>query len=244
MRRSRVTWRSVLSIVAVGLVSRATPACAHRDDYLDETFVYQTLKRNEFEVELWSEARWPRHEPVQGWYTGAFEYGISPRWTVDGASQFAQSAGSIRFGRARLETRYRFAEEGSWPADLAASAEYEYERPVGASEETEHTLTPRLVVSKDFVRDVNTTLNLDFPIALAEPHGASFGYALGVRYPAEAFVRAGVEAKGEPSRHSATLFPQVWFALPREMTIKLGTGIGLSSGSDRVVARVVFEAEF
>jgi len=35
-----------------------------------------------------------------------------------------------------------------------------------------------------------------------------------------------------------------WFALPDEITIKLGLGLGLASRDDPVVARAVLESEF
>jgi len=219
-------------------------AWAHRDDYVDETFVYMTLARHEFEIEEWAEFRdTPEHE-THGWYTSAFEYGVTSRWTLDGAAQFVHQGGSLGFGRLRTETRYRFAEEGAWPLDLAVSAEYEHEAARATGGESEDVLTPRLVVSKDVIPDLNTTLNLDFPIPLSESGGATFAYALGARYPAESFVRVGSELKHQPSEHTATVFPQIWFALPHEVTVKAGCGIGLTDRTDRFVGRLVIEAEF
>ena len=242
---SRTTTRwGVLFLALLVVPVFPAPARAHRDDYIDETFVYQTLKKGEFELELWCEARSRRQGGAVGWYTMAFESGITSRWTLDGATQFLGQGGGLEFGRLRVESRYRFAREGEWPLDLATSAEYELESDAATGAETEHTLTPRLVISRDVLRELNTTLNLDLPIPLWEPRSATFAYAVGVRYPAERFLRSGLEFKGEPSRHTATLFPQVWFAFPREMTLKVGTGIGLTGETDRFVGRVVFEAEF
>jgi hypothetical protein len=221
----------------------ARAAWAHRDDYIDETFVYMTLERGEREVELWGETRRPQAHATERWVTGAFEYGVSPRWTLDGACQFVHRDAGVQWGRVRTETRYRFAEEGRWPLDLAASAEYELETSAATGGETEHTLTPRLVVSKDLTPKLNTTVNLDVPISLSEG-GASFAYAVGLRYPAESLLRVGTEVKGQPSRHTATAFPQLWVALGKETTIKVGTGIGLTDRTDRLIARAVFETEF
>jgi hypothetical protein len=98
-------------------------ARAHRDDYLDETFVYVTLGRHEFEVETWAEARRGTDHRTVGWYTGAFEYGVSSHWMVDAAAQALHKGDGFQFGRLRLESRARFAEEGRWPVDVAASTE-------------------------------------------------------------------------------------------------------------------------
>ena len=127
--------------------------------------------------------------------------------------------------------------------DLAASAEYERERSASTGD-YEQTLTPRIVVSRDVVTRFNTTINLDFPITLPGGNDLSFAWALGARYPDEGFARYGVELKQHASEHQAVAFPQIWFALPREMTLKLGVGIGLNPQTDPVVGRAVFEAEF
>lgn len=234
--------------LAVGVIIAAaflpSQAWAHRDDYIDETFVYQTLERGEFEFESWGEVRGGRGQRPEGWYTGAFESGITSHWMVDGALQWVQSAGSLGFGRLRGETRVRFAEEGTWPLDIAASLEYEMESRRATGGETEHTVTPRLVVSKDVISSVNTTLNLDFPVNLGSKTHVSFAYAVGVRFPAQGFLRAGVELKHMPAGHLATIFPQLWFALPAEITFKIGAGIGLTSVSTPLIGRAVFEVEF
>lgn len=217
-------------------------ACAHRDDYIDETFVYSTLARNEFELELWGESRGGTGRRPTPWFTGASEYGITSRWTIDGAAQWTRDQATLRFDRVRLETRYRFSEEGKLPVDLAASAEYERERT--GPRDYEQTLTPRIVVSRDLRARFNTTLNLDFPVELSGGNEVSFAWALAARYPDDGFARYGVELKQCPSEHQAVAFPQVWFALPREMTVKFGAGIGLTPRSDPVVGRLVFEMEF
>lgn len=234
--------KGTLAAVVI-LLSLPSLAYAHRDDYLDETFVYVTLGRHEFEIEGWAEARRDTAHRTAGWYTGAFEYGISSHWMADGAAQILHQGDGFQFGRLRLETRARFAEEGRWPLDVAASTEYEHETRASTGVESEDVLTPRLVLSRDVSRDLNTTLNLDFPVRLSRRREITFAYALGVRYPAETVVRVGTELKGDPSEHTATVFPQVWFALPKELTLKFGTGIGLTSRTDRWVARAVAEIE-
>jgi hypothetical protein len=220
------------------------PALAHRDDYIDETFVYQTLDRGEFELEAWAEARVAPDHTSHDWYTTAFEFGVTSRWTLDGAAQALGHDRGLSFGRLRFETRYRFADEGTWPLDLAASVEYEHESRAATGGDVEDVLTPRLVISRDIVPELNTTLNLDLPIRLSGGSDVGFSYALGLRYPGGGLVRGGVELKQQPSERTATVFPQIWFALPDEFTIKIGSGFGLTSETDRFVGRLVFEKEF
>jgi hypothetical protein len=241
MRHSSL--RVVLTLVLLLLIRFPAPAFAHRDDYIDETFVYMTLARSEFELELWSETRGGTGRPPSNWYTSAFEYGMTSRWTIDGAGQWIQDQDPLRFGRLRLETRYRFSEEGKLPVDLAASTEYEREVS-GSTGDYEETLTPRIVASRDLLKRFNTTLNIDFPIALQDGNELSFAWALGARYPDEGFARYGVELKQHASAHQAVVFPQLWLALPHEMTVKLGVGVGLTPQTDPVMGRAVFEMEF
>jgi hypothetical protein len=222
----------------------ASRAWAHRDDYIDETFVYQTLGAGERELEGWAEIHAGSDRRPRGWYTGAFEYGLTKRWTVDGAVQWVHDATGLGLGRVRSETRYRFAEEGRGPLDLAVSLEYEAETARATQGETEHVLTPRLVLSRDLAPAFNTTLNLDLPVSLSHDGDVQFRYAVGARYPAEGFVRAGVEFKQGPAERSAILFPQLWFAFPGEVTFKAGTGLGLGSSDDPFIGRVVLETEF
>ncbi len=222
----------------------APKAWSHRDDYIDETFVYQTLGSREREIEGWAEIHAGHDRHPRAWYTGAFEYGLTKRWTVDGAAQWVRDAAGLGLGRVRSETRYRFAEEGRGPLDFAVSLEYEAETRRATQGEAEHVLTPRLVVSRDLVPAFNTTLNLDFPVSLSGEQDLQFRYAIGARYPGEGFVRAGVEFKEAPVAHSSILFPQLWFAFPDEVTFKLGTGIGLGSSDDPFIGRAVLETEF
>ena len=141
MRRS--PFLAVPPLVLLLLARFPAPASAHRDDYIDETFVYMTLARNEFELELWGEGRGGNGRRPSAWYTVASEYGITSRWTIDGAGQWTQDRDPLRFGRLRLETRYRFSEEGSLPVDLAASAEYESERAGPGDDEQTQNRSPR-----------------------------------------------------------------------------------------------------
>lgn len=235
--------RTLRPLMALALLLAAPRALAHRDDYIDETFVYQTLEALEVEPELWAEVWLGRGREPLGVYTGALEFGITDRWMADAALQWVHEAGGVALGRIRLETRYRFAEEGAWPVDVATSLEYEREGAAFTGAEVEHTLTPRLVLSRDVVPKLNTTLNLDLPVRLSGEREVSFAYALGLRYPDAGFVRAGVELKHDVLERRARVMPQVWFALPAETTLKLGLGVGLTHNEPLFTGRVALEVE-
>ncbi len=229
---------------------------AHRDDYINETFVFQTLEAHEFEPELWVDLGSGSHgEGSFRMVNAAFEYGVTEHWMVDGFAGWLHTGdGQDSLQRVRAETRFRFGEEGDRPVDLAASFETEYEReaehePAGSASGSTWawTLTPRLVLSRDLASQFNVTLNLD----LGRQFGADArdrwvpGYAIAARYPREAFLRYGAEFRQDFGEERSTLLvPQIWFSLPHEATLKFGAGLDLGGGTRQNFARVVFEIEF
>lgn len=233
---------ALLTAVAAASFGTPRPAAAHRDDYIDETFVYRTLERHELELEPAADLRGGDGQDLSALYSAGVEVGITSHWMSDGVVQLVHDADGVRFARTRFETRLRFAEEGEWPLDLAVSLEYELEREdVHSTDGFTHILTPRLVLSKDLIPDFNTTLNLDLPVEVSPDVRPTFAYAVGLRYPAETPVRVGVELKHDVTDSSATVFPQLWLIPTEDFTIKLGLGIGLGDAPDRFTGRVMLE---
>ncbi len=220
----------------------ARDASAHRDDYINETFVFQTLAKGEFEPEYTLDFHKARSGPDFFLNSLAFEYGITNRWMIDGIGTLQTTTGAQNnFHRSRVETRYRFGEEGDHRADLALSLEYEFENET----EKEHFLNPRIVLSKDILPQLNTTLNLFSQLRIADSFQARVGYAFAVRYPAEAFLRYGIEIQGlHPGPNELLIVPQIWLSFPHEMTWKLGSGIYAISAGERFFFRSTFEVEF
>lgn len=233
----RITlWVLLLSVPTSGVF-------AHRDDYINETFVFQTLQAKEFEPELWLEsANGTASESSFRAIAGAFEYGITNRWMVDGFARWLDPGdGDSSFQRFRAETRVRFGEEGDRPVDLAASFETEYEKEEESGRAGSRgtstwgwTMTPRLVLSRDLGSEFNVTLNLD----LGRQFGSGVrdrwvpGYAVAARYPREAFLRYGFEFRQDFAEKRTTLLvPQAWFSFSHDATLKLGAGIDPSGES-------------
>src|SRR5215831_15096660 len=109
----------VVSALASCLAARDTSA--HRDDYINETFVFQTLEAHEFEPEIWLDAGTQGPEGSFWRYAAAFEYGVSHHFMVDGFAGWTDpSHASPSFERGRAEARLRFGEEGDRPVDVAA----------------------------------------------------------------------------------------------------------------------------
>lgn len=215
---------------------------AHKDDYLNETFVYRTLDHRELELEYWFDYH-QLTPPAAGHYqhTVSAEYGVTDLWMADIALNYGNLRVSDRYelSRWRLETRRRFGEEGSHTPDLALSMELEGERTAG---EWEYRITPRLVLSHDFGAELNTTLNLFVGFGMGRGVSTSPGYNLGLRYPAEGALRIGAEiVQTFDHRVSSLLIPQVWILPWSEGVFKIGYARGYGS-EERYFLRVAFEA--
>lgn len=130
------------------LLLMLSSALAHREDYIDETFVFQTLEEHALEPEYWFDVG---HRPGSDFnrHNVALEYGITDHWMIDGrATVDNPDNAKTNFDSARLETRFRFTEEGDWPIDVAFSAEINTRRLENGH--YQYGLEPRVVLSKDF----------------------------------------------------------------------------------------------
>jgi len=232
----------IFSIFLIVCFALSRDALAHRDDYINETFVFQTLAKGEFEPEYTLDFHKSKSDPNFFANSLAFEYGITNRWMIDGIGTLKTTTdGQNSFHRSRVETRYRFGEEGEHLIDVAMSLEYEFESDV----EKEHFLNPRIVLSKDIFPKLNTTLNLFSELRVADSFHARVGYALAMRYPAESFLRYGIEIQGlHPGPNELLIIPQIWLAFPHEITWKLGSGIYAVNSNEWFFFRSTFEVGF
>src|SRR5262249_3784763 len=79
---------------------------------------------------------------------------------------------------------------------------------------------PRLILSKD-IGELNLTMNAAEEIPFNGPN-ASLELRGGIRYDASELFRFGMEARYDTAEKSETVVPQVWLALPDDLTIKAG----------------------
>jgi len=219
----------------------ASSAQAHREDYLDETLVFETIERGDVEPELWVDVGATGGKRVNEARSHlALEYGITNHWMVDTRWTVERvSGGPTRLAGGRFENRARLKEEGEWPVDIAGSFELNGER--GAGGDIEWGMEPRLVLSKD-AGSLNVTANAAEEV-LFGGGGPRLNIAIGVRRGKDPDrVRFGAEAKWEPVVHLGSLFPQVWIVLWEGGTFKFGYSEGLGRNPERF-GRMVLEAE-
>jgi len=234
------TGRGLLGALVL-LNAAGAPALAHRDDYLDETPVFQTLERHEKEPEYWFD--YGRRDDTRQdmiWHNVALEYGVSEHFMIDGRLRLASPQGEeTTFESGRFEARKRFGEEGDRRVDVAISGEVNAERnDLG---ETIYGVEPRLILSRDIVR-WNLTLNVAEEIPFHSEHAALLP-SLGVRLNASRHLRVGAELKENLHTHEDSFVPQIWFDLPGEVTLKLGESMGINQSDERFV-RLAVEVGF
>ena len=166
---------------------------------------------------------------------------MTDHWMADGrATVETATQERTRFDSARLESRYRFLDEGSLPVDIAVSGEVNWEREEDGSMTV--GFEPRLILSKDVAQALNLTLNLSEEIPLGSDPPA-FLAALGTRFNFSHLVRLGTEFQYDFHERAGSVIPQLWFAFPRHVTLKVGYSWGLrNNGED--FGRVALEIEF
>jgi hypothetical protein len=209
------------------------------EDYIDETLVYATLERRAVEPGYWFDlgrddsGHFMRHNVV-------LEYGITDHWMIDGRATVLDERGDgSHFDSSRLETRYRFFEEGTLPIDIAASGEINSNRDANGHQiiGTE----PRLILSKQLGK-LNVTLNFaaEFPF---NRHSPSLETRGGWEYDVTDFFHFGSEVRYDTQEHAVAVIPQIWFTLPHKVTLKAGYSYDFGAMHERFL-RTAFVIEF
>ena len=204
-----------------------------------------TLEKGEIEAEYWFDDGYRKQEDLSKKVSFfrrnlATEYGITNHWMVDGrvTLETIQHEETV-FQSRRLETRYRFFEENEKPIDVAVSAEANTERDEYGRQQP--ALEPRLILSKDF-KLLNLTLNLPEEVFLKSGNTA-FVPSFGFRYTTTELLRWGAEVRYNTRSHEGSTVPQVWFAFPHEITLKLGYSVGFDRNTENF-GRIAIEVGF
>ena len=207
--------------LAIGAVNYIKSHPRQYDDYIDETFVFLTLDRMEFEPEYWLDYGYFRNQSQSFFRNNlSAEYGITEHWMMDGRGTWQSNInGHTFFSGGRIESRFRFGEENDLPIDFAASLEVAGEREI--MDEWNYALEPRLILSKDFSEKTNMTLNITEAISLNNQPSA-FNASLGFREYLSQKVRVGSEFKYDFEKKMGSCVPQVWFVFAHDRILKTG----------------------
>jgi len=236
VRPTRISCTSLLVAISCLLFNQS--AFAHKADYIEDTLVYETLEAKEVEPEYFLDIGWrdaDRRINFQR-HTLALEYGIIDHWMIDARTSCDRDAGdSLAFNNLHIETRYRFSDEGKLPVDVALSGELFWE---GSDI---FGIAPRLILSKD-AGSLNLTLNVTEEIELRPSRDAELQLAFGIRYDLSSQVRIGTEIKYATDAHEGSVTPQIAFAFPHDIAVKLGYSHGFDRNEESFF-RALFEVE-
>src|SRR5215467_11863902 len=102
-------------------------------------------------------------------------------------------------------------------------------------------LSRPFILSKDFAK-MNLTLNVaeELPVNRGTP---SLELASGARYDATELFRFGSELKYDVHERGGAIIPQIWLALPHEITFKAGYSKGFDRNREDFM-RLAIEVEF
>lgn len=228
----------------------AVPALAHADRRtLTHTNEYGTAAEGQTEVELYgtqTRATWADGAPETFALSVAIEHGISARWDVSLFQTFAQASGAgtaspLALTDVHLRTRYRFAERGELPLDVAANAELG--RQFGASA---YLAEARLVLNRDFgllTLTVNAAGAITFGADVSTPAYA-LRFAGGATYELSPTWRAGAETWFSLDPEATDQFagwagPALSWAPSTNLWVTATGGFGLNDRSDRFNVRAI-----
>ncbi len=216
-------------------------ATAHKEDYLDDTFVYQTMEEGVLELEYRTRYfdRSDDRETDNYWNNSLFvEYGLTDQTMAEVRSAWGTPESDSQFAGGFAQLRHRFGEEGEYFIDPAFAVTYESERKNGKLNDA---LTGILVLSKD-INDFNITMNYAKAYALDSSDNPDDKKSFGIRYPRHG-IRWSLEYKDRGNSERYVL-PAVQLPIAHGVSLKLGAGKGVNNQSPRYLVAALLEFEF
>ena len=228
-------------------------AGAHARDYILNQ-QYYTARQGEFEVEFHNDYNLP-----EAHHDGTFnskhqielEYGITNNLQVAYYEVYTwDREQDWERDEFKLETKYRFAEAGQWPADVALYLEYA--NPDGHRDVHSDVLEGKLVVSKDF-GPWNVIGNAVVEKELNEAETWELEYTAGVSYGVTPRTRAGLELKHGlggmddldfSEDQEIQVMPGIYHSFSPHVRVLVGPAFGLTKSADDFQFRSIVELEF
>jgi hypothetical protein len=244
--------------------------CAHAqlDPWEFEVYPYATEGRGMLEVETDNAVVANGHsQPGAGTSSGEFKsqgmwynqyeltYGLTDRIEAAGYLNMAlPSGGGYQYAGSKYRLRGQLFNQGEMPVDLGWYLELEWHK-TPQFDDSELELELRPIIEKDLGR-FSVTLNPKFEKAIFvgpdKNKGFEFGYANGIYYRWMRYLSPGLEFYGgigliddhDPLHEQQHyVFPVLWGTLPGGIEYSVGPGIGLTTGSDRMLIKFNIELE-
>jgi len=216
---------------------------------------YKTAEQGEFEVELWSDMNFAEADNDDTYsfkQQVEFEYGLTDHlqlayyevYTWDRAKDWERDG-------MKLEAKYRLAEAGQWPVDVALYTEYK--NPDGPREARSDAIENKLILSK-MLGDWNLVTNLIGEKDINTHSDWAFEWTAGASYQLKPGTRMGLELKetlGDTDEfgvhrkdHEFYLIPSFSTHFGKHVGLVVGPSFGLTRASDDLQLKSILEIEF
>jgi len=247
----------------------ARPVLAQVDPWEFEVYPAQTLSKGMMETEsLNGFVAKGHHQGDSGTSSGDFASNLMYRTSIEvtyGLTDKLETAAYLNLARPNGEGAFQYAgskfrlrgslfEQGELPVDLGWYAELEWHRtPEFDDNQLELELRP--IIEKDIGRFsiiLNPKVEKAIFVGPNKNKGFEFGYVAGLYYRYLRWLSPGLEFYGgvgliddnDPlSKQQHYIFPVLWGEMPGGIEYNFGPGIGLTRGSDRVIAKFNLELE-
>ena len=242
-------WFCVVSVTSVVVLG---PAVEARDYLVNQA--YETLKRGDVEVELYNDMNFAEADNA-GTYNSKhqveLEYGLTNRFQLSYYEVYTWNRPQDWERDAfKIEAKYRFAEAGKWPLDVALYTEYE--NPNGPRQAHSDVLENKLILSKTIGRFA-AVANVVFEKPLNNGEPWAYEYTAGASFALTPRTRLGLEVKqglGDSkefhfdSTEPLYLIPTITFKPTKHVEVIAGPAFGLTRVSDDLQLRSIVEVEF
>jgi hypothetical protein len=244
--------------------------CAHAqlDPWEFEVYPYATEGRGMLEVETDNAVVADGHNQSgvgtssgefksQGMWYNQYEltYGLTDRIETAGYLNLAlPSGGGYQYAGSKYRLCGQLFNQGEMPVDLGWYLELEWHN-TPQFDDSELELEMRPIAEKDVGR-FSIVVNPKFEKAIFvgpdKNKGFEFGYANAIYYRWMRYLSPGLEFYGGIGLMDDTdplheqqhyVFPVLWGTLPNGIEYSVGPGIGLTTGSDRVLVKFNLELE-
>ena len=168
------------------------------------------------------------------------EYGITGNWMASIYGVFTQTPSSFSYTQTKLQTRYRFGEQGLWVADPAVYVEYKK-----SSNSDPDVIEGKLILGKKFGA---TNLIFNYVLEQNQVLGSTLqrSYILGISHFVLPTMRLSLEFKRQADVANPENYLIPGFSIIiRRVKWNFGIGIPASTGAQgKLIARSIFSWEF
>ncbi len=216
---------------------------------------YKTAERGEVEVGFFNDIHFAEADNDDSYHSKhqiELEYGVTDHLQLAYYEVYTwDQSDSWKRDEGKWEAKYRLAERGEWPVDVALYTEYK--NPNGRRETRSDEIENKVIFSKDF-GSWNVISNIIFERAVNTHDAWAFAYTAGVSVPVTDTTRIGLELKdtlGDEDEfgwhrkdHQVILLPVVSMHFGKHVEVLIGPAFGLTRAADDFQLRSLVQVEF